>query len=189
MPKKVKTATAPGSSKSIKIHLKSTRNPILEFTLLNAPLSTTSVEDLKDAVQARVLDGQDSKIPLEKIKILYKRKPVSNKTVAELLSDEPGMLSGGKEVEFGIMIMGGAKVVELTPSAAAVTAAETGAETGAADEKPSPSAAVGPSGKEVLQTSAFWDDLQGYLSQRIKDVDEAQRLRTLFHSAWTSTQF
>lgn len=182
MPKKVKTAAAPGSSKSIKIHLKSTRNPTLEFTLPNAPLSTTSVEDLKEAVQGRVVDGQDSKIPLEKIKILYKRKPVSNKTVAELLSDEPDMLSGGKEVEFGVMVMGGAKVVGSTSSTAAA------AETGAAGEKPSPSAAVGPNGKEVLQTDAFWEDLQGYLSQRIKDVDEAQRLRTLFQSAWTSTQ-
>ena len=182
MPKKVKTAAAPGSSKSIKIQLKSTRNPTLEFTLPNAPLSTTSVEDLKEAVQGRVVDGQDSKIPLEKIKILYKRKPVSNKTVAELLSDEPDMLSGGKEVEFGVMVMGGAKVVESTSSTAAA------AETGAAGEKPSPSAAVGPNGKEVLQTDAFWEDLQGYLSQRIKDVDEAQRLRTLFQSACTSTQ-
>lgn len=185
MPKKVKTAAAPGSSKSIKINLKSTRNPTLEFTLPNAPLSTTSVEDLKDAVQARVVDGQDGKVPLEKIKILYKRKPVSNKTVAELLSDEPDMLSGGKEVEFGIMIMGGAKVVEGAPSGAAAATAEPEA-TG---EKSSPNAAIGPNGKEVLQTDAFWNDLQGYLSQRIKDVDEAQRLRTLFHSAWSSTQF
>lgn len=182
MPKKVKSAAAPGSSKSIKIHLKSSRNPTLDITLPNAPLSTTSVEDLKDAVQSRVVDGQDSKVPLEKIKILYKRKPVSNKTVAELLSDEPDMLSGGKEVEFGIMIMGGAKVVESTPSAAPAQAEATG-------EKSSPSAAIGPNGKEVLQTDAFWEDLQGYLSQRIKDVDEAQRLRTLFHSAWSSTQF
>ena len=110
MPKKVKPTAAPGSSKSITIRLKSGRNPALEFTVPNAPLSTTSVEDLKDAVRGRVADAQDNKVPLEKIKILYKRKPVTGKTISELLADEPEMLAGGKEVEVGVMIMGGAKV-------------------------------------------------------------------------------
>ncbi|KAI9924318.1 hypothetical protein ASPWEDRAFT_29886 [Aspergillus wentii DTO 134E9] len=177
MPKKVKPTIAPGSSKSITVLLKSARNPTLDFTIPNAPLSTTSVQDLKDAVHGRVADGQGNKISLDKIKILYKRKPITGKTIAEILADEPDMLAGGKAVEFGVMIIGGAQAVEASP-----------AEEGQKENVTPPKPAVGPSGQEVLETEAFWDDLEGYLEQRIKDNDEAKKLRTLFKSAWSSSR-
>ena len=174
MPKKVKSTAAPGSSKSINVHLKSARNPALEFTVSNIPITTTSVSDLKDAVRERVVDAQDGKIGLDKIKILYKRKPVSGKTIAELLEDEPELLAGGKKVEFGVMIMGGAKAVE---------------EAGGNDEaSSSPKPAIGPSGEALVETDAFWSDLEGYLEQRLKDVEEAQKLTTLFKGAWTASR-
>ncbi|GCB25335.1 hypothetical protein AAWM_08220 [Aspergillus awamori] len=173
MPKKVQRTQAPGSSKSITVHLKSARNPAFEFSLPNAPITTTSVQDLKDAVQERVVDAQDGKVSVEKIKILYKRKPVTGKTIAELLADEPEMLAGGKEVEFGVMIMGGAKVVEGGSSGEGDVSAAA-----------APKAAVGPSGEELLRTEAFWDDLQGFLEQRLKDSEEARRLRGVFKGAW-----
>lgn len=182
MPKKVKKSQAPGSSKSINLRIKSARNPALEFTIPNAPLSTTTVQDLRDAVRGRVAGAQGNPVPLDKIKVLYHRKPVSGtgKTIAEVLVDEPEMLAGGKEVEFGVMIIGGAKAVE---------AAESESHEGeqARDESP-PKAAVGPSGAELLKTEAFWDDLQGYLQQRLKDQEEAGRLRGLFKDAWQSSQ-
>lgn len=182
MPKKVKTAQPPGASKSITIHLKSARNPVLHFTVDNAPLSTTTVEDLKDAVHQRVVaDPQTgAKVPLDKIKILYKRKPVTGKTVAEVLADEPDALAGGKEVELGVMIMGGATVV--SPDAPPAAAAEEKPE---AEAPPVQLKAVqGPSGEEILKTDAFWDDLRGFLAQRIKDETEAARLKELFKKAW-----
>lgn len=181
MPKKVKKTQAPGSSKSINIRVKSARNPALEFTIPNAPLSTTTVQDLRDAVRGRVADAQGNPVALDKIKVLYHRKPVSGtgKTVAEILAEEPEMLAGGKEVEFGVMIIGGAKTIDA-------------AESQPADEETrdvSPlKAAVGPSGAELLQTDAFWDDLQGYLQQRLKDDEEAKRLRTLFKESWSTSQ-
>ncbi|EYE90745.1 uncharacterized protein EURHEDRAFT_526822 [Aspergillus ruber CBS 135680] len=179
MPKKTKSITAPGSSKSITIHLKSTRNPALEFTLPTAPLSTTSVEDLKDAVRERVADSSGNKMSVEKVKILYKRKPISGKTVAEVLAGaDDGLLGGGKEVEFGVMIMGGATVVE--PPVGGTE--EKGEGEGEVTAKP----VVGPSGEDVLETETFWDDLQGFLMQRVKDVEEAKRLRALFKEAWSS---
>ncbi|KAE8354588.1 cell-cycle control medial ring component-domain-containing protein [Aspergillus coremiiformis] len=174
MPKKVKRSQAPGSAKSITVNLKSARNPFLEIKLSNKPISTTSVQDLKDAVRDRVLDAQSNKIPLDKIKILYKRKPVTGKTIAELLADEPDLLAGGKEVEFGVMIMGGAKVVEVDQEIV--------------DRGASPKAAVGPSGEAIVETDAFWEDLEGYLGQRIKDNEEAKRLRILFKEAWSSSR-
>ncbi|EAW14942.1 uncharacterized protein ACLA_003550 [Aspergillus clavatus NRRL 1] len=178
MPKKVHKTQAPGSSKSITVHLKSARNPALEFSLPNTALSTTSVQDLKDAVRERVTDAQGNKVPLDKIKVLYKRKPVAGKTVAEVLADEPGMLAGGKEVEFGVMIMGGAQVVQ----------GESAPVEQAVEEQAPPKPAVGPSGESVVATEAFWDDLQGFLEQRVKDFDEAKKLRKLFNEAWRSTQ-
>ncbi|KAI9042088.1 uncharacterized protein KD926_006212 [Aspergillus affinis] len=175
MPKKVKSTAAPGSSKSISVHLKSARNPALEFTISNTPISATSVSDLKDAVRERVVDTQNEKVGLDKIKILYKRKPVSGKTIAELLEDEPELLAGGKTVEFGVMIMGGAKAVE-----------EAGNNNATSSSSPKP--AIGPSGKTLVETDAFWSDLEGYLEQRLKDVDEAQKLTTLFKGAWTASR-
>jgi hypothetical protein len=178
MPKKVKHTQAPGSSKSINLIVKSARNPALEFTIPNAPLSTTTVQDLRDAVGARVSDAQGNQVSLDKIKILYRRKPVTGtgKTVAEILADEPEMLAGGKAVEFGVMIIGGAQAIDV-PSPT---------ETEGHISPPKP--AVGPSGAEVLQTEAFWNDLEGYLEQRLKDTDEAKRLQALFKSAWSSSR-
>ncbi|BAE58407.1 unnamed protein product [Aspergillus oryzae RIB40] len=174
MPKKVKQAQAPGSAKSITVNLKSARNPVLEIKLSNKPISTTSVQDLKDAVRDRVVDAQSNKIPLDKIKILYKRKPVTGKTISEILADEPEMLAGGKEVEFGVMIMGGAKVVDEDQEMV--------------DRGASPKAALGPSGESVLETDDFWEDLEGFLAQRIKDNEEATKLRSLFKEAWSSSR-
>jgi hypothetical protein len=185
MPKKIKPTLAPGSSKSITIHLKSARNPVLQLTLDQTPLSTTNVDDLKRAVHERVVaDAQTgAKIPLDKIKILYKRKPVTGKTIAEILVDEPDVLTGGKEVEFGVMIMGGATVVDAeAPTQAKDKENEPPA--GSAKTRPT----ISLNGEEVLKTEAFWNDLQGFLTQRIKDEKEAARLRQLFHVAWAGSQ-
>lgn len=38
------------------------------------------------------------------------------------------------------------------------------------------------SGQAVLATPEFWDDLQGFLEQRLKDTDEAKKVRELFET-------
>lgn len=179
MPKKVKHAQAPGSSKSITVNVKSARNPALEFPIINAPISTTTLQDLRDAVRERTVDAQGNPVALDKIKILYRRKPVSGtgKTLAEVLADEPELLVGGKQVEFGVMIIGGAKTIDVPVSQPKTADAR--------DESPA-KPAIGPSGAEVTHTEAFWDDLQGFLEQRLKDEPEAKRLRALFKDAWSS---
>ncbi|EPS35011.1 hypothetical protein PDE_09976 [Penicillium oxalicum 114-2] len=178
MPKKTQQVQAPGASKSITIKVKSARNPALEFSLPNAPILTTTVQDIKDAVRERVSDAHGNPVALEKIKILYRRKPVpgTGKTVAEMLADEPEVLAGGKEVEFGTMIIGGAKAIDAVEPPSEVV-----------EEQDIPKPAVGPSGAEILKTDAFWTDLQGFLEQRLKDSEEAKRLAVLFKSAWSST--
>ncbi|KAL2828026.1 cell-cycle control medial ring component [Aspergillus cavernicola] len=187
MPKRTKKAPIPGSSKAITVTLKSTRNPVLEIILSNVPASTTIVSDLKDAVRDRILDNSDNKVSLEKIKILYKRKPIVGvgKTVAEVVSDvgEEDLIlggGGGKQVEFGVMVMGGARVVEeqgQRQDEEATCSGETTAK-----------AAVEPSGEVLLETEEFWEDLQGYLGQRLRDADEAEKLRGLFKEAWAASR-
>ncbi|OXV11165.1 hypothetical protein Egran_01076 [Elaphomyces granulatus] len=176
MPKKIKTPMVPGSSKSVTIHLKSPRNPILEFSIDNVPLSTTTIQDLKDAVRERILDNSGNVVALDKIKILYKKKPVAGKTVADVLADEPEALNGGKEIEFGVMIIGGANVVE--PNVSGITAI-AGTLASASNSVPEPG---------VLQTDAFWKDLETFLEQRINDRLEAVRLASLFKTTWHAQQ-
>ncbi|BDD58915.1 hypothetical protein MPDQ_002312 [Monascus purpureus] len=180
MPRKTRQHVVPGSSKSITIQLRSTRNPTLELTVANAPLSTTNLDDLKETVRSRVVDGQGNKIAVEKIKLLYKRKPITGKkSVGDILADEPDMLIGGKEVEFGIMIIGaaGARVVEAEE--------ETEEKQKGAEEatKAKEIEGLSLSAEEVLKSEAFWEDLEGFLAQRIKDEDAA-KMRSLFETAW-----
>ncbi|KAL6234908.1 hypothetical protein BDW75DRAFT_156363 [Aspergillus navahoensis] len=195
MPKKttVSKTTNPGSTKSIAVTLRSARNPVLEITLPNVPLTTTTVSDLKDAVRERILESTteaDSKVPLEKIKILFKRRPVTGtgKTVAEVVSDAgEELLAGGKGVEFGVMVMGGARVVEGQGHAQGGVPEKVHWETSGGEEMAT-KAAVGPSGETLLETGAFWDDLQGYLAQRLKDEDVARKLRGVFKEAWAASR-
>ncbi|KAL4904365.1 hypothetical protein BDW74DRAFT_178947 [Aspergillus multicolor] len=184
----------PGSSKSITVTLKSARNPVLEFSLLNVSLVTTTVSDLKDAVRERILESTtdaDNKVPLEKIKILYKKKPVTGtgKTVVEVVGDagDQELLAGGKGVEFGVMIMGGARVAEGQGRAQGGEAEKVPEETTGGGEM-TVKAAVGPSGEAVLEMDVFWDDLQGYLAQRLKDEDVAKKMRGVFKEAWAASR-
>lgn len=184
MAKKIKTTAAPGSAKSVTVQLKSARNPVLDISLDNVPLTTTSIHDLREAVRQRTVAADGTQPPAaDKIKILYKKKPVggsSERTLAEILGDsEPQVLSGGKTVEFGIMVMGGATVkpeVTESPAGAGAKIAET---------EPYPSKpAEGASGSEVLQTEEFWKDLEGFLELRTKDTVESLRLAGIFKRAW-----
>ncbi|OJD30044.1 ubiquitin supergroup protein [Diplodia corticola] len=44
--------------------------------------------------------------------------------------------------------------------------------------------ADGSSAEETLRTDGFWDDLKGFLVQRLKDEGEGERLAGVFREAW-----
>jgi len=175
MPKKIKPTPIPGSSKSITLHLRSARNPVFQFTLDNVSLETVTIQELKEAVQEKVrttnAENQTVNIPLDKIKILWNRKPVQKKTVVEILGNEPV----GGEAEFGVIILGGA-VVDVAP-----VEDETMRDAGVALDNESEPRSTGSD--MVLQTAAFWNELQDFLEVRIKNKSEAVRLKDLFKKA------
>lgn len=124
--------------------------------------------------------SEDASIPVLKIKVLFNKKPVHDaKTLSELLGDETP-----EKVELGLMIMGGA--ASIIPRAEKFKVAEPKPNV---DERPEtqaerahdreiemkdvectlPSAAIGVHGKDALNTPEFWDDLKGFLTQRLRD--------------------
>ncbi|KAK4944356.1 hypothetical protein LTR10_016242 [Elasticomyces elasticus] len=195
-------APAPGSQSAnptITLSLKSARNPNMTLTIPSVDPNTTTIQALKEQTQSHL--GGSTVVQADKIKILYNKKPIppSKKTVAEALD---GLVPSG-DVEFGVMVMGGAP--DPPPQAPAEMAAAPESEKAAveAEGQTAESTAIegvettqpesepvqpgGSSGEQVLQTSEFWDDLQGFLEQRIRDQAEAVKLRGVFEKAWRSS--
>lgn len=111
---------------------------------------------------------------MSKIKLLFNKKPTTDsRTLKDLLGDAAGTT---KEIEFSVMVMGGGAPGKPAQSPAVSPAIET--------PQPEMPVAQGPSGAELLQSAAFWDDLRGFLQQRLKDEGEAARLASLFKSSW-----
>jgi len=86
------------------------------------------------------------------------------------------------------MVMGGA-VAGGTPVASPPAAVPSEAEKGLAGDKfeggGTVPAAQGPSGKEVVNDE-FWQDLRGFVVQRIRDEKEGDKMLGVFKSAWES---
>lgn len=157
---------APGQERSITVRIKSLRNPPLDMRLSSQPLNT-SILDVKTSVSS------ETAIPVDKIKVLHKKKPVADsKVLKDLLGEDE------TSVEFSVMVLGGAAA-----AAAASPAPKNEADLAAADAT---STAQGTSGEAVLQTDAFWTDLRGFLSQRIRDEKITEELFGKFLSSWES---
>ncbi|KPM37201.1 hypothetical protein AK830_g9342 [Neonectria ditissima] len=105
---------APGQERSIKVTLKSLRNPPLDIKLTSLPLDT-SVLDIKSKVLAQ------TRIPVAKLKLLLNKKPVSDsKILKELLGDTD------TAIEFSVMVIGGAAAIPPEEPTAAPEAKPTG---------------------------------------------------------------
>ena len=106
------------------------------------------------------VSGQ-ARIPIEKLKILHNKKPVpDSKVLKEVLDDD------AVAVEFSVMVIGGAAAI--LPEESAKPATED------------------PTGAAALETDAFWADLKGFLSQRLRDEAQAEGLSKLFKTSWES---
>jgi hypothetical protein len=140
-------------------------------------------------------------VSLEKIKILHNKKPIpaSKKTIADAVDDK-----AGEDIEFGVMVIGGApdqikSPAEAVPTTDAFSAAQAPEPADVAttpmegvEKVPAPPVSMaaegsGSSGVEVLKQAEFWDDLQRFLEQRLRDQGEAARLRKVFEGAWRAS--
>ncbi|KAK8134102.1 hypothetical protein PG984_006114 [Apiospora sp. TS-2023a] len=157
------TGGPPGSERSFTVVIKSLRNPPLDLKL-TTQTPNTSMLDLKTAVAAELAGN----VAPEKIKMLYKKKPVVDSKVLKELAEEGGPTT----LEFSVMVIGGAAA-----AAAAPTTPKT-AEAAQAD------VAQGTSGTETLESPEFWDDLKGFLLQRIRDEKQATKIFDTFQTAW-----
>ena len=157
--------------------------------------SSTTVQSLKDGVQTRL--GGSSVVSSEKIKILLNKKPIatSKATVGEALAGT----DIGKEIELGVMVMGGAPdppslAEELPKPATPLPPSETGtpAEVVGAAVEPMEGVQQTPDpaskANEVLATSHFWTDLENFLADRLSHADSAKRIRTIFENAYQSSE-
>lgn len=97
---------------------------------------------------------------VEKIRLLWRKKPVGDvKTLKEISGSE----GGGRGLEFGVMVLGGVPEKSAEPVAPV---------------------AQGESGVQVLRTEVFWEDLRGFLEQRVRDRKVAAEASRLFREAW-----
>ncbi|KAK1998364.1 hypothetical protein LX36DRAFT_656636 [Colletotrichum falcatum] len=159
MPKPMSKSTslAPGQDRSINVVLKSLRNPPLDIKLSSQTLNT-SILDIKTAVETQ------SRIPVDKMKLLYNKKPVpDSKVLKDLLTD--GQLS----LEFSVMVIGGAAAVKPEPAPVGVGSGQQEA-----------------IGEAALDTPEFWNDLKGFLMQRLKHEQTAEELSAQWRSTWQS---
>ncbi|KAK5951060.1 hypothetical protein OHC33_007813 [Knufia fluminis] len=93
---------ATSTTNTINITLKSSRNPTMSLSLPSTP-PTTTITSLKAQVHAH-LGGPSVVSSTDKIKLLLNKKPVpsSKQTVADIVDENT------KELELGVMVMGGA---------------------------------------------------------------------------------
>lgn len=158
MPKSLqkKQKLAPGQERSLTVTLKSLRNPPLDISLSSQALST-SVLTLKEAIESQ------TSIPTSKLRLLYQKKPAPD---SKVLKDLVGEDESTNKLEFSVMVIGGA--ASLKPKDG---------------EEVEPKVAAGPHGVEVLKTEEFWSDLNGYLTQRLKDEHTASKYTAIFKKA------
>lgn len=167
LPKKQKLA--PGQEQSLTIILKSSRNPPLDIALKSQSPST-SILDLKKAV------SEQAHIDVANLRILHKKKPIGD---GKILKDV--LTEGETTLEFSIMVMGGAASVKAPANDTAKDAM------GEKEAAPAGQVAQGPSGAEVVGSEEFWNDLKGFLTQRLRDEEQGEKMFGVFRKAWEAS--
>lgn len=164
----------------------------------------TSIYEIKDQY------AKQTSLPHEKIKVLLNKKPAADlKTLKELgvtgdVEFSVMVLGGGSATPSAGTPSASSPAVEKTDPVVSVPevpvapaadkmdvdqqASAPGSEKAQAESAPTQSSApgAGPSGPGALNTIEFWNDLQDFLAQRLRDTEEAQRLSKVFKMAWVN---
>ena len=201
---------AASTTNTINITLKSNRNPVMTMTL-SSTAPTTTITSIKEQLH-NYLGGPAVVSGVDKIKILHNKKPIpsTKQTVADLVDTTT------KDLELGVMVMGGApdpppqdvtsvKLKSPEPAGPDSENAAVEAETGVNPAhqvkevdnmqgvEMTPAVTSQPvqpqadSGSSLLHDSEFWNDLEGFLAQRLRSQEEATKLKSLFERSWRSS--
>lgn len=163
--------TNPGAEPALSVTLRSPRNPPFDLTLPAVPHSTSLAE-----VKERV--ANETGIPLDKIKLLHGKKPVGD---TKVLKDLVG--SNASAVELGVMVLaGGASHFKMDGR----EKGGGGASAAAGEGVSAAAVAQGLDGISLLETEQFWDELKGYLQQRVRDEAVVGEALGLFKASWKS---
>ncbi|KAG5926044.1 hypothetical protein E4U42_003707 [Claviceps africana] len=112
-------------------------------------------------IKARV--AEQTRIPVDKLKVLHNKRPLTDsKILKDVLGDD-----AVNRVELSVMVIGGAATIVPEQNAAVPAAA---------------------SGRDALTTDVFWEDLHGFLLQRLKDEETAGQMAELFKASWESSR-
>ncbi|ERS95049.1 uncharacterized protein SPSK_01936 [Sporothrix schenckii 1099-18] len=167
------STSAPGQAPAITVSIKSLhRTQPLDVVLARPAyafaLATTSLLDVRTAL------SETSHVPVDKLRLLYNKKPVSDsKVLKDLVADE-----SETEIKLGVMVAGGAETVAAAAEAAAsVAAAQAKAATAPTDGQETPTAIA-------AESEAFWNDLRGFLVKRTGSKTQADELFSLFLRSW-----
>lgn len=130
-------------------------------SLRNPPIdiSLSSQSLSTSLLDIKTIVSTRARIPADKIKLLLNKRPVQDSKILKDLISE-----GDKAVEFAIMVIGGA---------AAVLPVEEAKDTNTTS---------------LADSESFWEDLKGFLMQRLKDEALAKEMSSLFRSSWESKQ-
>ncbi|KAL8921989.1 MAG: hypothetical protein Q9208_005443 [Pyrenodesmia sp. 3 TL-2023] len=188
-PSSIPSSPAPSSSTphppktTTTLHLTSLRPPhTLSLSLPSLPLSTP-ILSLKQKVATEL--GRTGGTT-EGIKILYARKPAGDsKTVGEVIGAAAAEQQG-EVVEMQVLVVGGGgggggDVSKAGEEGKDVEMKGTGGGGGGGGAA---AVAQGASGEEVMGSDAFWDDLRGWLMQRVRDEGVAGEVWGAFKRGW-----
>lgn len=123
----------------------------------------------------------------EKVRVLWRRKPVGDvRVLKELISEEEGEEGEREkgEMELGVMVMGYKDVGGGGDGSGKTEEGGKDVAMGDNDDADVKKVAQGPSGEEVLGGEEFWADLKGFLVQRIRDEGKAGEVFERFREGW-----
>lgn len=105
-----------------------------------------------------------------------------SKVLKDFVSEEDGGGGGGKkgELEFGVMVMGGAASIVKREEVVVEEKERPDVEMKDVEPRMAAPAVQGPSGLEVIESVEFWSDLEGYLMQRVRDEGRSKKLVQVF---------
>lgn len=192
MPKAYSKSAAPPATPSAKPSSSSSATLTITLKPLRASATGPNAVVVKDQTpdssiyDVKAACAAQAGYTTEKVKILWERKPVSDsKTVKEVVGEAA---APGAEVEMGVMFMGQptqAPARGSGESSPVPVAEEQGTDRRESVYEDASSAQAGH-GEAALESKEFWDELQGFVSQKLHNESLTTKVMQGFRQSYQS---